>query len=274
MKIGWREILNRFLQSFKIGLTFRDKKAMVFKRDLSLKRKSKKQNGLILPIHMQIEHWRKANKKMSWGIQEEEFDHIGDRLEITEKDKKDGFIDTILSYGFGEDGLGNSDPILSGKKAWEYANKSKRKKTWKCEYFDFDKTDHIRLRPKAPPRPKGFYYVKFQTGERYMNLKVSQLLKRLNGDTGCGPEGIQLLTITHTHFADMMNERKIPFMVFADYDIAPHGYNDFYDAMQVFCSDGILGLGIGNVDFNYPFFGIPTLRFHHEDKNALSNQAD
>ena len=88
----------------------------------------------------------------------------------------------------------------------------------------------------------------------------------MDGDTGCGPEGIQLLTITHTHFADMMNERQIPFMIFADYDIAPYGHNDFFDAMQMFCSNDILGLGIGNVDFNYPFFGIPTLRFHHGDK--------
>ena len=53
----------------------------------------------------------------------------------------------------------------------------------------------------------------------------------------------------------------MPFMAFADYDVAPHGVNDFCDALQMFCSQGILGLGIGNVDRNYPFFGIPTLRF-------------
>jgi hypothetical protein len=29
----------------------------------------------------------------------------------------------------------------------------------------------------------------------------------------------------------------------------------------LFCSNHILGLGIGNVDRNYPLFGIPTLRF-------------
>ena len=48
-------------------------------------------------------------------------------------------------------------------------------------------------------------------------------------------------------------------MAFADYDVAPYGFNDFFDAMQMFCSDGILGLGIGNVDRNYPLFGIPTI---------------
>jgi hypothetical protein len=58
-----------------------------------------------------------------------------------------------------------------------------------------------------------------------------------------------------------MTERKIPFMALADYDVAPYGFNDFFDAPQVFCSNHVLGLGIGNVDRNYPLFGIPTLQF-------------
>lgn len=62
----------------------------------------------------------------------------------------------------------------------------------------------------------------------------------------------------------MMNLREIPFMAFADYDVAPHGFNDFYDALQMFCSNDTLGLGIGNVDKNYPLFGIPVIRFQHE----------
>ena len=254
-------MLHRFLQSTQMGLTLSDQEASIFKSALSLKKKSKKLNASILPIHRQVEQWRKANRKMAWDIPNDEFDQLIDPPEITEQDKKDGFINIILSYGFGEDGHGNSDSILSGKKAWEYAQKSKNKKTWKCEYFDFDKPDNIRLRPDAPPRPKGFYFAKFQTGERYRNLKVSQLLKRLGDDTGCGPEGIQLLTITHTHFADLMNERQMTFMAFADFDVAPYGFNDFFDALQMFCSNGTLALGIGNVDKNYPLFGIPTLRF-------------
>ena len=80
MKIEWQEIIHRFLQSFKIGLTLREKKASILKRGISLNKKPKKHNDLILPIHMQIEHWLKANKKMSWGIKEDEFDHIGDPL--------------------------------------------------------------------------------------------------------------------------------------------------------------------------------------------------
>jgi len=70
-----------------------------------------------------------------------------------------------------------------------------------------------------------------------------------------------MLSVTHPHLVGLMNCRKIAFMAMADYDVAPYGFNDFFDALQMFCSNGILGLGIGNVDQNYPLFGIPTLRF-------------
>jgi hypothetical protein len=58
-----------------------------------------------------------------------------------------------------------------------------------------------------------------------------------------------------------MKRREIPFMAFADYDVVPHGFNDFYDALQMVCSNATLGLGIGNVDRNDPLSGIPSLRF-------------
>lgn len=216
---------------------------------------------LILPLPKQIKSWRKANRKMAWGIPEVDFKRIEAPPKLTDDDTRNGFSGVILSYGFGDDGCGNADAVLSGRLAWKYACKRKWSKTWQCEYLDFDKSDHFRLRPQAPPRPQGFYYSKFRPGDNYQKLTVSQFLKKLKGDTGCGPEGIQLVAITHPHFSEMMNKRTIPFMAFADYDVAPHGFNDFYDALQMFCSQGILGLGIGHVDCNYPFFGIPTLRF-------------
>jgi hypothetical protein len=99
---------------------------------------------------------------VSWGIIREEFERNGSPPRLTEDDRLDGFMGAILSYGFGDDGQGNSNAVLSGKKAWEYACKRMRVKTWQCQYIDFDKKDHIRLRLGAPPRPKGLYYSKFQ----------------------------------------------------------------------------------------------------------------
>ena len=219
------------------------------------------QDFLILPMNRQIKAWYKANRKMSWGIQKDEFDGIEPPPPLSEEDLNQGFIGAALFYGFGDDGSGNADPVLSGKVVWDYARRTKRGKTWQCEYVDFDQSDHIRLRPGAPARSKGFYYAKFQPGDRFQSLTVSQVRKNLEKETGCGPEGIQFMAITHTHFSDMMSERKIPFMALADYDVAPYGFNDFFDAPQLFSSNGILGLGIGNVDRNYPLFGIPTIRF-------------
>jgi len=50
-------------------------------------------------------------------------------------------------------------------------------------------------------------------------------------------------------------------MAFADSDVAPYGFNDFFDCLQMFCSNDTLGLGIRNVNGNYPLFGTPLLRF-------------
>ena len=223
-------------------------------------------DATILRMKEQIKAWRRANQMMGWGIPNNEFEMLSASLPppLTDNDRMRGFIGSVLFYGFGEDERGNADAVLSGKLAWEYATKRKRGKTWQCEYVNFNKPEDIRLRPGAPARPKGFYYAKIQPGKRFKAMTVSQLRKKLAPDTGWGPEGFQFLSITHSHFADLMNERKIPFMALADYDVAPHGFNDFFDAPQLFCSNNKLGLGIGNVDRNYPLFGIPTLRFAYE----------
>jgi hypothetical protein len=234
---------------------------LVWLRNLCSKDQPKKGDELILTLEEQIKAWRIANRKMGWNITPAEFDMPAALPKLTDEDRSKGFIGTALFYGFGDDGEGHAEPVLSGRLAWEYACKRRKGKTWQCEYVDFNKPEYIRLRPGASVRPKGFYLAKIQPGDRFMNLTVSQLRKKLETKTGCGPEGFQFLAITHVHFAELMTERKIPFMALADYDVAPYGFNDFYDAPQIFCSNQILGLGIGNVDRNYPLFGIPTLQF-------------
>lgn len=232
-------------------------------RKLFLKDPAVEDKDQILACALQIKAWRRANRRMDWFIRDEEFEAAAQlqRPSLTDEDRSQGFAGTVLFYGFGDDGSGGSDAVLSAKLAWEYACKIRRGKTWQCEYVDFSRPEDIRLRPLAPPRPRGFYFAKVNPGQRYIRMTVSQVRKKFEEITGLGPEGFQLLAISHPHFADLMTERKMPFMALADYDVAPHGFNDFYDAPQLFCSNHILGLGIGNVDRNYPLFGIPTLRF-------------
>ncbi len=219
------------------------------------------QGKVILPVEEQIRAWYTAYRKMAWGIKKEEFNRIEEPPSLTDDDLAQGFIGVSLFYGFGDDGSGHADSVLSGKIAWEYACRRKKGRVWQSPYINFDKPDAFRLRPGAPPRPRGFYFAKIQTGERFQRTTVSRVRRFFNSVTGWGPEGFQFLCITHPHFPDLMSERKTPFMALADYDVAPYGFNDFFDVPQLFSSNRILGLGIGNVDQDYPGFGIPTLRF-------------
>lgn len=225
------------------------------------KKRLRTPDAVVLPIPQQIKAWRRASHKMGWKIKAAEFENLASPPPLSASDRDQGFSGIALFYGFGEDGTGHADAILSGKLAWQYACRRRKDNIWQCQYVDFEKPADIRLRPGAPARPQGFYYAKIQTGQRFQATTVAQLRKGLKTDTGFAPEGFQLLSVTHPHFPELMSERKIPFMALADYDVAPHGYNDFYDAPQLFSSNSILGLGIGNVDRNYPLFGIPTLQF-------------
>ncbi len=244
----------------------------MFKFIDNLSKKGSAKDDIIrgVSINEQIGAWRKANRKMGWGIGKDTFDRIEMPPPLTETDRKEGFTGVALFYGFGRHAADYADPVLSGKLAWEYAKKRRRGKTWQCEYIDFNRVDDIRLRPGAPLRPKGFYYAKFQPGEKYLHSTVARIRRQFNRETGCGPEGLQLLSITHSHFLMLMNDRKIPLMALADYDVAPHGFNDFFDAAQVFCSLDTFGLGIGNIDRNYPLFGIPTLRIPFQSAHKES----
>jgi hypothetical protein len=243
------------------GQTIQARKRPRWLQSILKRPKVKGGEAFIFSAAEQIRAWVKANRRMKWGIDRRQFQEIGGPPHLSDRDRMDGFAGTVLCFGFGDDGTGHADAVLSGKRAWEYLSKRKTVKTWQCEYIDLDKSDYIRLRPGAPKRPRGFYWAKFQPGNKYASLTVSQARKRFDHETGCSAEGIQFLGITHPHFQKLMNERKVPFMAFADYDVAPYGFKDFFDALQMFVSDETVGLGIGNLDFNYPMFAIPTIRF-------------
>ncbi|HDL20692.1 MAG TPA: hypothetical protein ENH30_05375 [Nitrospirae bacterium] len=220
----------------------------------------KPEGPVILPMEEQIKAWHTAAQNMTWNIKKDEFNRIEAPPLLTESDLEQGFTGVSLFFGFGDDGTGHADSVLSGKMAWDYACKRKKGRVWQSPYINFDKPDAFRLRSGAPHRHKGFYFAKIQTGDRFQTITVSRVRRFFKSVTGCGPEGFQFLCITHPHFTELMSERKTPFMALADYDVAPYGFNDFFDVPQLFSSNRILGLGIGNVDQNYPGFGIPTLR--------------
>jgi hypothetical protein len=216
-------------------------------------------NRVFLPVEDQIRKWRQANRRMHWGIDKTEFENLAHPPFKTDE-LDDYWCGNVLCYGFGDDSAGNADAVLAGRLSWEYALKQWKISTWQCQYLDFTKPDFIRLDPQAPPRPKGFYFCRVYIPKSVQQGTVAQFRKNRSNRTGLGPEGLQLLVITHPHLQQALNERRLPCLVFADYDVAPHGFFDFYDAVQMFCSNDTLGLGIGNIDRNYPLFAIPYLQ--------------
>ncbi len=196
---------------------------------------------------------------MSWEITKPEFD-LPPPPGLTPAEEAEGYLGAVLCYGFGQDAQGNSDPIESGRRAWQYALGRRKGRIWRCEYADFDRPQDLRLRPGAPPRPRGFYWVKLHPGPEFKQTTVAQFRKQLKDATGAGPEGFQLLCVSHPHWAELMNRGQMNFMALADYDVAPHGFGDFFEAPQLFCNQGILGFGVGNVDGVYPVFGIPRIK--------------
>ncbi len=208
----------------------------------------------------QIRAWRRAVRKMKWPIWPEEFNTIPrPPLSSPTADNRKAYTLDTLCYGFGDSTA--VDPLASGLEPWRFARKRWFQRTWQCRYIHFDRPDHIRLRPGAPMRPIGFYWARIHIPYGPVQTTVARFRKTLDGDyTGCGPEGIQMLCITHPHLARLMNRGRLPFLAFADYDVAPYGHADYFDAIQMFCSVDTLGMGIGNVDRDYPKFAIPSLQ--------------
>jgi hypothetical protein len=223
---------------------------------------SKSANGFIRRPGAQIRAWKRANRKMGWRIPEEAFARIGEPLEITDQERGDGFVGPALFYGFGDDGQGHADAVLSGKLAWEYAVRSRKWRggTWTCGYVKFDDSQFMRLREGTRPRPPGFYFSKVQLGGKYHRMSVERVRKQLGDEVGFGPEGIQFLAITHPHYIKMMDGGDIPFIFLPDYDVAPHGFGDFFDAPFLLATGNRLGLGVGNVSRPYPKYGSGTFR--------------
>jgi hypothetical protein len=77
----------------------------------------------VLPLQDQLDAWRKAVKKMRWGIRREEFDRIPAPAALTAEERAAGFAGTALFYGFGDDGSGRADTVRSGESAWDYAGR-------------------------------------------------------------------------------------------------------------------------------------------------------
>ena len=69
---------------------------LLWLRKILSKNKPKGHGPLTLPLEKQIKAWSKANRKMVWGIKEEEFNGIEEPPSLTEIDQNEGFIGVTL----------------------------------------------------------------------------------------------------------------------------------------------------------------------------------
>ncbi len=85
--------------------------------------KSRNSKDPFVSVDRQAKAWRKANRRMKWGIADLEFSRLPKPPKLTEDDLAEGFYGVVLSYGFGGGDFGNADSVLSGKLAWDFAIK-------------------------------------------------------------------------------------------------------------------------------------------------------
>lgn len=97
--------------------------------DLIPNKQTSSREDQVLSLEEQINAWYRVNQKMAWGIQDVEFEKLSASLPqiLTGDDRVFGYIGVALFYGFGDDGQDNADSTLSGKLAWEYAGKHRKK---------------------------------------------------------------------------------------------------------------------------------------------------
>jgi len=207
----------------------------------------------------QIDAWQRANRRMQWNIPKDEFRSIPPAPILTDADLSKEFTRLVLFRGFGDDGRGYADTVLSGRLVWDLIRKEFDGRLWKCEDLDFERSGCVRLRPGARQRPKGFYWGKVHAGSRYQTFSASEFRRLARAEAAFSHEGFQMIGVTHPHLITKFGGPDLPSMSLADYDVAPYGFGDYFDVPQLFCMKGVLALGLGHVERNYPAFGIPTV---------------
>lgn len=216
----------------------------------------------------QLQKWREINdwiKKQfaKEAIQEEAFKEAEGKIKgLTNKSR--------LFYGFGDDGQGNADPMLTGHMFVNYlTGKFPNEKSRFVDFypsppdpsrFDFYRPK-IKMRDGAAPRPKGFYIKELLPkdleegiGATHKNLSPADVRKM--SPWGWGPEGFQFLAI-EPEYVQLLLDRKVPFFVMGDYAISPYGEGDHFSSFFLGSDRGRLDIGLTNSRDNIPKYA-PT----------------
>jgi hypothetical protein len=213
----------------------------------------------------QLKQWRDLNEwlKKSFAkeaIPEEAFSGVQSKL------KGLGSASRIF-YGFGDNGQGQADPLLTGHVFLSYL--TEKHPNERSRFVDFypsppdpSRFDYyrpkIKLREGAAPRPKGFYIKELlpkdlEAGIGAAHKGRSPADVRKLSPWGWGPEGFEFLALEEG-YVKLLLEKKVPFFVLSDYAVSPYGESDFSSTFFLGTDRGRLEIGVTNARDNIPKF--------------------
>jgi len=217
----------------------------------------------VMCLKDQIAKWREVNEWLGKNAAKE---RISDATFTAIEKECDGQPpQSILFYGFGDDGEGNADSFLSGHLFLTYLTQKypNERSPYVNFYpsppdpahFDFYRPK-TKLREGASVRPKGFYVKSLLPRDAEAGIGATYSEKspadvRKLSSWGWGPEGFQFLAI-HEGYVKRILEKQVPTFVLGDYAIAPYGGSEFYSAPLLGPCRGRLEIGATNVRDNIP----------------------
>ena len=215
--------------------------------------------GPVNPVFLpQGEQFRKFAGYNLW-LQDKYPDHViaGEEVATTWRKLANLPDDALIFYNHG-------DPVLNAQLAWEYTC-FYRQKTWKWEQVKFEQ-GWMKPDDREPKRPTGFYWLRRPPedadaiGKKFQNRKVADVRGELGNNWGMGAEGLQFVGITHTHYPELMDGDKFPFIDLPRLAVAPSGDGDFYSAPYLDFRGGVLRLCARHIVFANPGYGSGSLQ--------------
>lgn len=213
----------------------------------------------------QIKRWRALNDWLGKAFSKEV---IPDKAFTDLEGKVKGIgAEGRIFYGFGEDGGGNADPLLSGHIFVSYLiGKHPYEISRFVDFFpsppDPSRFDYyrpkIKMREGAAARPRGFYIKTLPPKDLDEGIGMAHVGRspadvRKLSPWGWGPEGFQFLAVEE-EYVGLLIERKVPIFVLADYAISPYGEADFSSAPFLGTDRSKLEIGTMNVRDTVPKF--------------------
>jgi len=209
-------------------------------------------------IDEQIAAWHLIANELNLPISDQAFANIPGPPELNADDTYDGLLGVALFYGFNskdqiladleneqefpEVTVDEEAPSPGGESLSADMHESLLRSWLMLEHrVESDDDLHIktkfkfnnnffRIRRKALPRPRGFYWAKIQLGWLYAGIDAPEAIKQMRfSDTAMAFEALQLMAVTHPGICNELDGVRIPGLILGDLEVAPDGDAHYTD---------------------------------------------